>query len=285
MSQTQSQTASPQALPKVLVYDSGLGGLSILDAIQRSAAPCELHFLSDNAAYPYGTKAEDVLVERVSYVLDHIQQQVAPDIIVVACNSASTVALPILRERIPVPIIGVVPAIKPAAQCSQSRVIGLLATPGTIQRHYTAQLVEQFASDCDIVAVGSSELVELAEQKLRGQPIAPSALTDILTPFVKATELDALVLACTHFPLLKPEMQPLLPAHVHWVDSGDAIARRVHYVLQQLAQQQALVLPATGEYRAHFAQALFTGPQGNPAALQAYLKQQECQHIEVLDLS
>jgi glutamate racemase len=222
------------ATARILVFDSGVGGLSILQEIRRQYPHCCFFYASDNAAFPYGTKTEEELIERVDVVLHQLQQTTQADIIVVACNTASTVALPRIRERFSQPVIGVVPAIKPAAAISQSKVIGLLATPGTVKREYTQQLIAQFAADCEIISIGSSELVHLAEQKLRGETITQQQLEPIVQRLIHNPEIDTVVLACTHFPLLKEELKIALPNIKHWVDSGEAIARRVgHWLSQQ----------------------------------------------------
>lgn len=220
---------------RILIFDSGVGGLSILQEIRQQYPGCAFFYVSDNSEFPYGTKPEEVLVERVDHVLHQAEQLTQADIIVVACNTASTVALPRIRERFSQPVIGVVPAIKPAAIISQSKCIGLLATPGTVKRDYTQQLINTFANDCKVISVGSSELVSLAERKLRGEAIHPNELNTIIAPFKQDEALDTLVLACTHFPLLKTELQRALPNIEHWVDSGQAIARRVGYWLDTLS--------------------------------------------------
>ncbi|MGS2717594.1 glutamate racemase [Eionea flava] len=219
--------------PRILVFDSGVGGLSILQEIRQQYPHCAYFYASDNAAFPYGTQPENTLVDRVDHVIHQLQQCTQADIIVIACNTASTVALPRIRERFSQPIIGVVPAIKPAAAISQSKTIGLLATPGTVARSYTQQLINEFASDCQIISVGSSELVLLAEKKLRGETISPQQLKTIVEPFTDNHDIDTLVLACTHFPLLRDELRRVLPTIKHWIDSGEAIARRVGYWLNE----------------------------------------------------
>jgi glutamate racemase len=219
---------------RILVFDSGVGGLSILQEIRQQYPACSFFYASDNAAFPYGTKTEEELVERVDAVLHQLQQTTQADIIVIACNTASTVALPRIRERFSQPVIGVVPAIKPAAALSHSKTIGLLATPGTVKREYTQQLINEFAADCKIISIGSSELVHLAEERLRGEIITQEQLQPIIQPFIDNSAIDTVVLACTHFPLLKEELQIALPNITHWVDSGAAIARRVGYWLQEL---------------------------------------------------
>ena len=213
----------------VLIFDSGVGGLSIFDAIQKYCPSLPLAFACDNEAFPYGPKEEHELVERVDAVLTTLIQHVQPSIVVIACNTASTVALPRLRAKFSVPFVGVVPAIKPAAQLSKTRRIGLLATPGTVKRAYTHHLMREFAADCAFISVGSTALVELAEQHLRGQRISLSSIVDILLPFHVDEEQrpDVIVLACTHFPLLADPLRQALRYEVQWIDSGEAIARRV----------------------------------------------------------
>lgn len=222
--------------PSILVFDSGVGGLSISQEIQKSYPEANICYASDNQAFPYGTKTEAELIARVDKVLHRLQATVQADIIVVACNTASTVVLPHIRKSFSEPIVGVVPAIKPAAAISQSKTIGLLATPGTIAREYTHELIQEYAADCRVVSVGSSELVHLAEAKLKQEPRDfTQALTPILQGFQEEKTIDTLVLACTHFPLLKDEIKALLPHIKYWVDSGEAIARRVGYWMGELS--------------------------------------------------
>jgi len=240
-------TPTPSRPPRILVFDSGVGGLSVLRAIARQTPGCELILLSDNAAFPYGTKPEPILIERVLQVMDTALPLLEPDLLVVACNTASTLALPSLRRRFSLPVVGVVPAIKPAAALSQTRVIGLLATPATVVRAYTHQLITDYAADCEVIPVGSSELVWLAEQKLRGEILDDAAIRSALSPLFdhpRATEMDTLVLACTHFPLLNDEIAAHLPENVSLIDSGDAIARRVESLLGNIESTNNAVASA-----------------------------------------
>lgn len=222
--------------PQILVFDSGVGALSIIAEIRRALPGVSITYASDNGFFPYGTKSEDELIARVDRVLGALVAESRPDIIVVACNTASTVTLPHIRSHFSIPIVGVVPAIKPAARVSASRVIGLLATPGTVSRPYTRQLIEEFAADCDIVSVGSSELVLLAESKLRGEAPDMAAIRQTLEPLTGSPQfeaMDTVILACTHFPLLREELAENLGKPVRWMDSGDAIARRVAQLLEE----------------------------------------------------
>lgn len=218
---------------RILIFDSGVGGLSVFQAIRQHYPQCSLFYASDNEAFPYGPKSESELIDRVDDVLHRLQQATQADIIVVACNTASTIALPRIRERFSQPVIGVVPAVKPAAQLSQSKIIGLLATPGTVNRAYTKQLIDEFAHDCEVISIGTSELVQFAEDHLRGQTITPEQLIPIVQPLLDSPKVDTVILACTHFPLLQAELQQALPHITHWVDSGEAIARRVGYWLHE----------------------------------------------------
>jgi glutamate racemase len=223
--------------PHILVFDSGVGGLSIVEAIKKINPYCQLTYASDNAQFPYGTKSASELTTRVEKVLKRLQEKVLADIIVIACNSASTLVLPTIRSNFLQPIIGVVPAIKPAAKITANNVVGLLATPGTIHRDYTKKLIKDFASHCKIISIGSSELVILAERKLQGKSLSLEVLSEIVAPFHRtknACRPDTIVLACTHFPLLKDELMSVLPHTIHWIDSGDAIGRRIEFWIKEL---------------------------------------------------
>lgn len=230
-----SSTTQPSNKPRVLVFDSGVGGLSVAREIQRRLPGLPLVYASDNGFFPYGTKGEIELIARVDRVIRRLLERYPVDILVIACNTASTLTLPHLRSQLRLPIVGVVPAIKPAAKLSQTGVIGLLATPATVARPYTHELIREYAPHCDVISLGSSELVQIAEQKLRGETIDEHAIARIVTELMrheKAPLMDVLVLACTHFPLLKEELSLYLPETVQLIDSGEAIARRVEYLLE-----------------------------------------------------
>jgi glutamate racemase len=220
------------AIPSVLVLDSGVGGLSITGEIRARCPSLHIDYIADLAAFPYGVKPEEQIVERIARLIEYATGSLRPSIIVVACNTASTVALTAARQITNVPVVGVVPAIKPAAQLSKSGVIGVLATEGTINRTYTHNLIQEFAYNRTVVLHGSARLVELAEQKLQGDLVNAQALEKELLPlFAKAPRMDTVVLACTHFPLLKEEFKLSFPDIKLWVDSGTAIASRVEFLL------------------------------------------------------
>lgn len=220
------------AKPTALVFDSGVGGLSVYQEI-RNLLP-DLHYIYafDNQGFPYGEKDEAFIIERVVKTVAEVQKSHPLSIVIIACNTASTITLPALRERFSFPIVGVVPAIKPAAKLTRNGVVGLLATKATVQRSYTHDLIARFATDCDIKMLGSSELVVLAEAKLHGEVIDHAVLKKILRPWLSMAEPpDTVVLGCTHFPLLREELAAVLPDGTRLVDSGAAIARRVAWLV------------------------------------------------------
>lgn len=228
----------PIRAPRILVFDSGVGGLSIVSEIRALLPGIGIDYLADNAFFPYGTKAEAELKLRVLHVIDAAIRRLHPTLIVIGCNSASTIALDDLRAHFTLPFVGVVPAIKPAAQHSRSKTIGLLATEGTIMRDYTRRLAREFAHDCVLVNYGSSELVLQAEKLVRGEPPERDRIAHELAQLWAqpgAASMDAVVLGCTHFPLLQPLLAELAPARVDWIDSGAAIARRVRTLLGDAA--------------------------------------------------
>lgn len=221
--------------PRVLIFDSGVGGLSIFHEIRKRLPAVNILYACDNHQFPYGDKSETALIERVVTVLNKLVNTYTIDLIVLACNSASTIALPALRERLKQPVVGVVPAIKPASQLSSTKVIGLLATEGTVDRQYTRTLIKDFAPDCQVLSLGSQRLVEIAELKLRKHAVDLKELKTILDALLKqpqANKLDTIVLGCTHFPLLADELKAVTEKNISWIDSGQAIAQRVDDLLR-----------------------------------------------------
>lgn len=231
-------TEAKSSTPRMVIFDSGVGGLSIYEEMRLLLAPAEYIYCSDNAFFPYGLKTEAVVTERVVAIGEALIEKFKPDLYVVACNTASVVALEHLRQKVSIPVVGVVPAIKPAAATSASKVIGLLATPVTVKRPYTDDLIQKFAADTEVIKVGSSRLVSIAEDFLRGLPVDTKAIAAEIKPlFVGEGErkTDTVVLGCTHFPLLVDFFAKLAPWPVRWLDSGPAIASRVKTLLPQLA--------------------------------------------------
>lgn len=241
-------TSSDQSLDApILVMDSGVGGLSIVQEIRRLNPSHSVLYLADNAAFPYGDKTEAWLVERVVALALALVQRYPIQLMVLGCNTASTVVLPALRAALQIPVVGVVPAIKPAAHLSKTKQIGLLATPGTVTRSYTDQLIADYAEHCQVSRLGSTEVVKLAEDKLAGRSVDLDRLRHAVQPLFQVPNLDTIVLGCTHFPLLRAEFEQISPRPITWVDSGAAIARRVAQLLPVMigghdqVQHQALL--------------------------------------------
>lgn len=221
-------------VPRILVFDSGVGGLTVLRQISAQRPDADFVYAADNAAFPYGEMNEAALVERVVEVVGALVSRFAPDVIVIACNTASTLTLEALRETFDIPIVGTVPAIKVAAETSRSGLIGVLATPATVEREYTRELIASFAADCRVRLIGARTLATLAEDRLSGRPVPISAVAHEIAPaFVEheGARTDVLVLACTHYPLLEEEISQAAPWPVTLIDPASAIARRViHFI-------------------------------------------------------
>jgi glutamate racemase len=221
--------------PHVLVFDSGLGGLSVVNAIVNARLGVELFHLADTAFFPYGEKPDTALMERVPAVIRAGIEATSADLVIVACNTASTLALDVVRSQVSIPVVGVVPAIKPAVALTQTGTIGLLATPKTVTRSYTDQLIAEFGDGKQVLRHGAVGLAGAAEAKLAGetpdQEIFEAAISGIFDQ-KGGDAVDVVVLACTHYPLVQAELEALAPRPVTWVDSGEAIARRTAHLLQ-----------------------------------------------------
>lgn len=251
-------------MQRVLVIDSGVGGLSVARAIRTALPELAMIYVADNAWFPYGRRAPGELSRRLVELVEECLEAYPCHAVVVACNTASTVVLEALRARFTLPIVGVVPPIKTAGEVSRSRVVGLLATEATVTRPYVQVLQEQFAADCDLIPLGLSRLAEMAEEKLRGKAVDREELRTLLAPFFGegAPPIDTVVLGCTHYPLLLEELQAVSPPQVQWLDSSPAIARRLTQVLAE----------APREERSLADHVLFTAPADSNEALRGYLE-------------
>ena len=219
--------------PRILIFDSGVGGLSVAARVHEAMPHVSIVYLADNAAFPYGDQPESVVIERCCTLIAVALAQYPCDAIVVACNTASTIALPHLRAITEVPVVGVVPPVKPAAAQTLNHRIGLLATPATVRRPYIDQLIGEFAADCQVERVGHPGLVQWAEGLVRGVPV-PQAELDRAVAGLRDAGVDTVVLGCTHYSLLLDNLKRSLPGVKFWVDSGEAIARRVAWLLAQV---------------------------------------------------
>ncbi|MCL6697839.1 glutamate racemase [Sphingomonas sp. NSE70-1] len=216
----------------LLFFDSGVGGLSVLGPTRELLPNAPIVYAADSAGFPYGKRTEEELAVRVPELLARLVARFRPRLAVIACNTASTIALDHARAALEIPVVGTVPAIKPAAELSRSRVIGVLGTEATVRQPYVDDLAARFASDCTVIRHGSPELVELAEAKLAGEPISIESIHDAIAPMVRQPDgekMDVMVLACTHFPLLADEIATAFPS-IAQVDGGTGIARRIAYL-------------------------------------------------------
>lgn len=223
--------AIPPPYAPILFFDSGVGGLSVLAPARSLLPSAPIVYAADSAAFPYGTRSEEEIAARVPALLGRLVERYRPRLAVIACNTASTIALRHVRAALDIPVVGTVPAIKPAAEQSRSRVIGVLGTEATVRQPYVDDLAARFAADCEVLRHGSAELVELAEAKLAGDTVDMQAVVAAVAPLVARPELDVVVLACTHFPLLADELRAALP-RARQVDGGPGIARRIAFLTQ-----------------------------------------------------
>jgi len=219
----------------ILLFDSGIGGLSVLDALRAVLPQAPVLYAADNAGLPYGTKTEAQIAARVAGLLGRMTERFRPRLVCIACNTASTIALGMVREVLEVPIVGTVPAIKPAAARTRTGVIGLLGTEATIRQAYVDRLEAEFAQGKHLLRHAAPELVSAAEAKLRGA--TPDAAI-----FARAAQglrgqpggerIDTVVLACTHFPLVKAELAQAFGPGVVFVDGAQGIARRIAHLVE-----------------------------------------------------
>ena len=220
--------------PTILVFDSGLGGLTVLREVMRQRPDADIVYAADDAAFPYGRLGEQALVDRVLSVMERLVDRFHPDLVVIACNTASTLVLPALRARFAIPFVGTVPAVKSAAERTRSGLISVLAPPGTVARDYTHDLIERYAAGCEVILVGAGNLAALAEAVLKGEPADDAMIAAEIAPCFIARDgrrTDVVTLACTHYPLLLPRLQRLAPWPVEWIDPAPAIARRTEQLL------------------------------------------------------
>src|SRR3954453_16538596 len=213
----------------ILFFDSGVGGLSVLEPTLKLLPNAPIVYAADSAGFPYGKRSDAEIASRVPALLGRLVERFHPRLAVIACNTASTIALEHVRSALDLPVVGTVPAIKPAAEMSKTRVIGVLGTEATVRQPYVDDLATRFASDCTLVRYGSPELVELAEPKLAGDEVGVDAVRAATQPMFDApggSRIDTVVLACTHFPLLDDELWAAFPG-INYVHGGDGIARRI----------------------------------------------------------
>ncbi|MEO5597912.1 MAG: glutamate racemase [Novosphingobium sp.] len=219
----------------ILLFDSGVGGLSVLAELRKVLPDAPVIYAADLAGLPYGDKSEADIAARVCGLLGRMAERFQPRLICIACNTASTIALAMVRDVLEVPIVGTVPAIKPAAAMTKTGVIGLLGTAATIRQGYVDRLEAEFAADKRLLRFAAPELVAAAEAKLRGDAVNPAVYAraaEGLRSQPSGESIDTVVLACTHFPLVAEELAEVFGPHVRFVDGAAGIARRIAYLTQ-----------------------------------------------------
>lgn len=217
----------------LLFFDSGVGGLSVVAPTRALLPQSPIVYAADSAGYPYGTRSEAEIAARVPALLGRLVERYRPRLVVIACNTASTIALPAVRAALDVPVVGTVPAIKPAAAMSRTRVIGVLGTEATVRQPYVDDLTRQFAADCLVLRHGSADLVDLAEAQLRGATLPPARFAAALAGLLDqpgGDRIDVIVNACTHFPLVEADLADAAGRPLAFVDGGPGIARRIAHL-------------------------------------------------------
>lgn len=235
--------------PTILVFDSGLGGLTVYREIAAVRPDANFVYLADDAAFPYGALAEPALIARLVALLGEAIAIHKPDLVVIACNTASTIALSELRKKFAVAFVGTVPAIKPACAASRTRRVAVLGTEATVKREYTRALIRDHGQGCDVDLVGAKQLAAYAEAELRGEPVGDAALLAEIGPCFRddGNRTDTVVLACTHYPLVIARLEQIAPWPVNFIDPAPAIARRVGNLVES-----ATVIAAKGTTHAIF---------------------------------
>jgi glutamate racemase len=229
-------TIFPKTAP-ILFFDSGIGGLSVLQSVQAALPNAPIVFAADYAGLPYGTKTEEEISARVPALLGRLVERYQPRLVVIACNTACTIALDHVRSALEVLVVGTVPAIKPAAEATHSGVIGLLGTAATVRQAYVDKLHADHAPALTLLRYAAPELVSAAEAKMRGEHVAPSVYARAMAGLMDQQDgqrLDVTVLGCTHFPLVKDELAVAAP-HMRFVDGAIGIARRISHLTKEQA--------------------------------------------------
>lgn len=256
----------------ILIFDSGVGGLSVLGEVRKLLPDAPVIYAADTAGLPYGTKSEAEIAARVAGLLGRMSERYRPRLACIACNTASTIALGMVRDVLHIPIVGTVPAIKPAAAMTKSGVIGLLGTEATVRQAYVDNLEAEFASDKLLLRHACPALVSAAETKLRGGTPDPAIFADAiagLRAMDGGARIDTIVLACTHFPLVQDELAAAAGPGVQFVDGNAGIARRIAFLTQgQPFERKTPDL------------AIFTGEEQGFAGLESALARYGIEQIE-----
>lgn len=221
--------SDPQADAPLLFFDSGIGGLSVLREVMAALPSAPIVYAADYAGLPYGTKSEAEIAARVPALLGRLVERYRPRLVTIACNTACTIALTHVRAALDVPVVGTVPAIKPAAEATRSGVIGLLGTAATIRQTYVDRLQAEYAGGMTLLRHAAPELVLAAEAKMRGETVDADIYVKAMSGLTAKPEgdrVDVTVLGCTHFPLVREELTAAAP-RMRFVDGATGIARRI----------------------------------------------------------
>lgn len=221
---------------RVLAFDSGIGGLAVVQAL-RTTLPedTRIDYLADNALFPYGEQEDSLLVTRLLSLMEERIARLRPDVVLIACNTASTIALDALRARFDVPFVGCVPPVRWAARVSQTRVFGLLSTRGTARRPYLRSLRDSYAADCEMIVHGARALADLAEQAFLGRPVDDSMVAEELRHLFEAPmgrQIDTIGLGCTHYTFLADAFLRLSPPNISFLDPAVPVAQQVNRILE-----------------------------------------------------
>ena len=267
---------------RVLVFDSGVGGLSVVDCLRSIGSGITVDYAADAGFFPYGLKSDDELRARLPDICEAFVKAAEADLLVIACNTASTLALDNVRARLTIPVVGTVPAIKPAAAVTKTGVVGVLATPGTVRRAYLDKLESDFANGVNVIRHGSSGLVELAERSLRGEALAQARFDREVRPLFDKPDgdrIDVLVLACTHFPLIADRIAASCPQGVVLIDTGEAVARQAVRLIERNAAPN---FPKSGNVK--IGRAWLTGGRANRKAYAPALFSKGYEAVSTLDV-
>jgi len=221
----------------LLFFDTGMGGISVLREAKKLMPNAPIIYAADYAGMPYGMKTEAEVAARVPALLGRLVERYKPQLVTIACNTASTIALDFIRSALNIPVVGTVPAIKPASEITKTGVIGLLGTQATVRQPYVDRLASEFAADQTLLRFGAPDLVYATEAKLRGEKPDPDIIADAiagLTSQPNGDQIDVIILACTHFPLVQDELRQAIGRPVQFVDGAQGIARRIDYLTRKL---------------------------------------------------
>lgn len=230
--------ASPTITHTVLVIDSGVGGISIVQALQSKMLSVQIIYVADNAMFPYGEKPQQLIMQRLQQIIDVAIQEYAIDAVVIGCNTATVMHIDQLRQYYSpqgLPFIGVVPPVKTAAQTTQSRCFTVLATENTAQSPYLKRLINNYAAHCNVQIVGAVGLADYAESKIHGISVEKGELQHILSPILnhQINQTDVLVLGCTHYAFMQTEIAALLPANINIIEPSLPVANRIQWILER----------------------------------------------------